>query len=302
MALRPQDKVTERELSDIVVDKLNNLGDLKLSENLIVKGQTIGAYTDGTVIVKGTRVHDVIQGVLDASYNLPYTFPTLELKGIGENIEVGNIVNITIAPVFTKNDAGELYRYILERSVSGGELSTIIDSDKLQSYTEPNVKIIDSANILKFVGTAYYNEGNTKYKQGEEIPGHIAKGEIVTTLVINGIRKCFYGSESGISMPCMSGDEVRQLPQSTSFGLEKGSMFEIECLEGDTRVTFAYPAHLPDPSAVYSDKLGYNVKDIFDKSSLRVKGANGYRDIEYKVFTFIPAIGFPKTDIFTITI
>ena len=32
MALRPQDQVTERELSDIVVDKLNYLGDYKLSD------------------------------------------------------------------------------------------------------------------------------------------------------------------------------------------------------------------------------------------------------------------------------
>lgn len=302
MALRPQDKVTERELSDVVVDKLNNLGNLRLSENLIVKGQRIGAYANGSVIVKGTRVHDVLQGIIDSSYKLPYTFPVLELKGIDEDVEVGNTLDITITPIFTQNDAGELYRYTLERSVSGGGFTTIIDSDRLQSYTEPNVKIIDSMNILQFVATVYFEEGEIKYKQGEEIPGHVSKGEIVTTLTINGIRKCFYGSESGISMPCMTGDEVRRLPQSTTFALEEGSTFEIECFEGDTRVSFAYPAYLPDPSKVISDKLGYNIKDIFEKSTLRVKGANGYRDIEYKLFTYIPAVGFPKSDIYTITI
>lgn len=297
MALRPQDKVTERELSDIVVDKLNYLGNLKLSENITVRGQH-GAFRDGELVIKGTRVHDVLQGILDDTYERPYTFPTLELTGVGENIEVGNIVSITIIPVFTQNDAGELTRFKLERSVSGGDFTTLYDSDKITPYTEPSVNIIDKDNILSFRATAWFDEGKIKYSNGEEIEGHIEAGSISTRLTISGIRKCFYGAESGITLPVTTGDEVRALPGSTTFGVEEGSTVSVIINPGTTRITIAYPAYVRDPQKILSKKLGYDIKDIFEKSSIRVNGYNDYTDIEYKVFTYIPDVGYPSDDIY----
>ena len=41
------------------------------------------------------------------------------------------------------------------------------------------------------------------------------------------------------------------------------------------------------------------IKDVFEKTSMRVKGANGYTDIEYKVFTYIPDAKYPSDDIYT---
>ena len=84
MALRPQDKVTERELSDVVVDKLNYLGNLKLTQNIEVSGDH-GAFIDGEILTKGTRVHDVIQGILNSEYKRPYIFPMLKLTGTENN-------------------------------------------------------------------------------------------------------------------------------------------------------------------------------------------------------------------------
>lgn len=298
MALRPQDKVTERELSDVVVDKLNYLGNLKLSENIKVRGQH-GAFKDGEIVTKGSRVHDVLQGILDDTYERPYTFPTLELTGVGENIEVGNTVSITLVPVFTHNDAGPLTRFKLERSVSGGDFITLYDTDHIVTHTEPSVSIIDSPNILSFRATAWFEEGPIKYSNGEEIEGHIEAGSISTRLIISGIRKCFYGAEAGITFPVESGDQVRALPESTTFGVEEGSIVPITIQTGTTRITMAYPAYVRDPQKVLSKKLGYDIKDIFEKTTLRVKGYNGYQDIEYKVFTYIPDTGYPSDDIYT---
>lgn len=301
MALRPQDKVTERELSDVVVDKLNYLGNYRLSENIEVKGQH-GAFQDGEVLVKGTRVHDIIQGILDDSYERPYKFPTLELTGVGENIEVGNTMSITIVPVFTQNDAGPLTKFKLERAVAGGDFVTLYESETITPYTEPTVSIIDNSNILAFRATAWFDEGKIKYSNGEEIEGRIEAGTLTTKLTISGIRKCFYGAQAGVTIPVGSSEEVRSLPQSTTFGVEEGSIVPVIITPGTTRITFAYPAYVRDPQKITSKKLGYDIKDVFEKSSIRVKGYNGYTDIEYKVFTYIPDAGYPSDDIYTFEI
>lgn len=298
MAIRPQDKVSERELNDVVNDKLNYLGNLKLKENIMVRGQH-GAFQDGEVLVVGTRVHDVLQGLLDDTFERPYTFPTLELTGVGENIEVGNTVSISLVPVFTQNDAGPLTRFVLERSISGGDFVTLYDTDHIVTHTEPSVSIIDSPNILSFRATAWFDEGKIKYSNGEEIEGHIEAGSISTRLTISGIRKCFYGAEAGITFPVETGDQVRALPESTTFGVENGSIVPLTIEPGTTRITFAYPAYVRDIQKITSKKLGYDIKDVFEKSSLRVKGYNGYQDIEYKVYTYIPDIGYPSDDIYT---
>lgn len=298
MALRPQDKVTERELSDIVVDKLNYLGNLKLSSNIAVRGQH-GSFQDGEVLIKGTRVHDILQGILDESFERPYKYPTLELTGVGENIEVGNTVSITIVPVFTQNDAGKLTRFKFEKSISGADFITLYDSDNIIPYTEPSIAIVDNPNILSFRATAWFEEGKIKYSNGDEIEGHIEAGSVSTRLTISGIRKCFYGAEAGITIPVTTNEEVRRLPESTTFGVEEGSIISIVINPGTTRITFAYPAYVRDPQKILSKKLGYDIKDIFEKTSIRVKGFNGYTDIEYKVFTYIPDVGYPSDDIYT---
>ena len=298
MAIRPQDKVSERELNDVVNDKLNYLGNLKLKENIMVRGQH-GAFQDGEVLVVGTRVHDVLQGLLDDTFERPYTFPTLELTGVGENIEVGNTVSISLVPVFTQNDAGPLTRFVLERSISGGDFVTLYDTDHIVTHTEPSVSIIDSPNILSFRATAWFDEGKIKYSNGEEIEGHIEAGSISTRLTISGIRKCFYGAEAGITFPVETGDQVRALPESTTFGVENGSIVPLTIEPGTTRITFAYPAYVRDIQKITSKKLGYDIKDVFEKSSLRVKGYNGYQDIEYKVYTYIPDTEYPSDDIYT---
>lgn len=301
MALRPQDKVTERELSDVVVDKLNYLGNLKLTQNIEVNGDH-GAFTDGEILTKGTRVHDIIQGILDSNYKRAYTFPMLKLTGADNNIEVGNTLSITIVPVFTQNDAGPLTRFKLERSVSGGEYVILYDTDHIITYTESSVSIIDDSNILSFRATVWFDEGVIKLSNGEEISGHIEAGSISTELTISGVRKCFYGAESGVSFAVENSDQVRALPEFITFENNKVTSISLDVKAGTTRITFAYPSFVDDPDRIISKKLGYDIKDVFEKSTVRVKGANGYTDITYKVFTYIPDTSYPSDDIYTLYI
>lgn len=294
MAIRNYDKITERELADNVDFKLNYLANNKLSENITVDGNH-GAFTDGEILVKGTRVHDVIQGILNPNFKRNYKLPVLQLTGTEENIEVGTTTSISIVPVFTQNDAGPLSRIVLERSLSGGDYVTLYDSTNIEIHTEPNVSITDNSNILSFRATAWFEEGKIKYKNGEALEGHIEAGSVSAELTISGIRKCFYGAESGITFAVENGDQVRRLPNST--GISSVITFNIP--SDTSRITLAYPAYIGEIERIESRKLGYDIKEVFEISNMRVKGQNGYNDIEYKVYTYIPDKSYPSDDEYT---
>ena len=293
MAIRNNDKITERELADVVDFKLNYLANNKLSQNITVNGNH-GAFKDGEILVTGTRVHDVIQGILNPDFKRPYKFPTLELTGVEENIEVGSSMSISIVPVFTQNDAGALTRFVLERSVAGGDFVVLYDTDHIELYTEPTVSITDNSNILAFKATVWFEEGPVKYENGQAIEGRIEAGAVTTQVVISGIRKCFYGAESGIKFPVENGMQVRAL-ESTDIK----SVMSINIPEGTSRITLAYPAYVKDVDRIVSKKLGYDIKEVFEKSNIRVEGVNGYNDIYYKVYTYIPDASYPSDDIYT---
>lgn len=297
-SIRNIDKITERELADVVDFKLNYLANNKLSQNMTVNGN-VGAFKDGQTLVKGTRVHDVIQGILNDDFEIPYKLPTLEITGTNPYAEVGDTIPISIIPVFTQNDAGPLNRFVLEKSVSGGNYEVIFDSDMIQVYSGADLSIIDSPDILSFRATVWFDEGEVKYENGEPIDGHIEAGSISTELTISGVRKCFYGAEPGVTFPVTTSDQVRALPESTVFGVETGGTLQIKIPAGTTRITLAYPSYIKDIEKIVSKKLGYDVKEVFEKSLVRVKGLNGYSDIHYKVYTYIPDTSYPSDDIYT---
>ena len=298
MAIRNYDKITERELADGVDRKLNYLENKKLSENITVKGECHGTFDDGEIITKGTRVHDIIKGMLDDTYEFPYRFPTLKLIGVEENIEVGNVIDMTLIPEFNQNDAGSLTRFRLEKSVSGGEFVLLYDTDHLVSHNEYSVSITDSENILSFRATVWFEEGKVKYQNGESIQGHVEAGSVSSILTISGIRKCFYGAESGIKFPVENSNQVRNLPNFTVFESD-GGIIEMEIPAGTSRITLAYPAYVRNVQSIISKKLGYDIKEVFEESTVRVNGINGYSDIAYKVYTYIPDANYPSDDTYT---
>lgn len=301
MASRNANKITERELADSVDLKLNYLENKKLSENITVKGDCHGTFVNGEIITKGTRIHDVIKGMLDDTYEFPYKFPTLELSGAESNIEVGNVVSMTIEPKYNQNDAGPIKRFMLERSKNGGDFVVLYDTDYLVTHTEPSITITDSVDIISFRATVWFEEGQIKYDKGQKIEGHVEAGDISTVLTISGVRKCFYGAESGIRVPVQNSVQVRNLPNSTVFDID-GAVITMDIPANTSRITIAYPAYIRDVQKITSKKLGYDIKDVFEVSNIRVKGDNNYNDISYKVYTYIPDKAYPSDDVYTIHI
>ena len=302
MALRQQDKVSEREMTDLVVKKLNYLENNKLSENIAVKGDH-GAFVDGEILPKGTRVHDIIVGILDSSYEKPYTSPMLELSGIDKNIEVGTVLSsVTLIPVFTKNDTGGLSRFKLERAVGNKGYTTLYDGNNITNYTESNLTVNDTDVIVTYRATAWFNEGATKVVNGEKVEGHIEAGSITTVLEVSGIRKSFYGAENNKGSIAANSTQIRALPLSTDFQVAEGDKIKLEIPVGTNRITFAYPAYLRDIKSIRSELLGYDIKGVFEYTYASVKGNNGYADITYKVYTYMPDVNYPTSDIYTFEI
>lgn len=292
MAIRPQDKITERELADAVDFKLNYLGNYKTSETITVNGQH-GALQDGEVLPTGTRLYDIIQAMLDKDYERPYKYPTFKLTGIEEKLEVGTNGNYTITPVFEKNDAGELTRFKLEKfSPSKNKFETLKDGESLVSYTQ-DINIEDNT-VLVFKGTVWFKQGNIKVVNEESVPGYIEEGSLSDILIISGVRKCFYGTDNEV-LPVKESSDVRKL---TSIIVEDGDVVSVDIPTETRRITFALPIYINEPKRIVSKKLGYDIKNVFEKSIVRVSGNNGYDDIEYHVYTYIPDTKYPSDDIY----
>ena len=292
--IRPKSKITERELADIVDFKLNYLGNYKTSEIITVNGQH-GSLQDGEVLPTGTRVYDIIQAMLDKDYQRPYDNPTFKLTGIDEQLEVGTKGNYTITPEFNQNDAGELVSFTLEKySMEKNRLEVIKTSNTLFTHVEP-IDIKDNS-ILIFKGTVSFKEGIIKVKDEKEVPGNIEAGQLSYTLIITGVRKCFYGVDMDTTLPVIESNDVRKLTPAIVY---EGDLVPLNIPTGTKRITFAIPVFMNDPKRIVSKKLGYDVKEVFEKSIVRVKGNNGYDDIEYKVFTYIPDTKYPSEDTYT---
>ena len=291
MAIRPKTKITERELADAVDFKLNYLGNYKTSEIITVNGQH-GSLQDGEVLPTGTRVYDIIQAMLDKDYERPYGYPIFKLTGIDEQLEVGTEGNYTITPVFEQNDAGELINFKLEKySMENNKFEVIKSSDTLFTHTE-YINIKDNS-LLMFRGTVSFKEGIIKVQDEKEVPGNIEAGELTYTLLITGVRKCFYGVDMDTTLPVVDSNEVRKL---TSTVLFEKDLISLDIPTGTKRITFAIPLYMIQPRRIVSKKLGYDVKEVFEKSIVRVKGNMGYDDIEYQVYTYIPDTKFPSED------
>jgi hypothetical protein len=82
-----------------------------------------------------------------------------------------------------------------------------------------------------------------------------------------------------------------------------GTTFTLNITAGATSVKFAYPAALRDVSSVKYVELGNGeVKDTFILTNELVEGAVGFTSINYKVYTYIPAIPFGDAVTYSVTI
>ncbi len=265
--------------------------------NLVVS-TNIGMYEDGQIIAKDTPILDVVKNMLTTVKNPTYTQPLIETSTTQQLlVESGTTITPEILSTFTQNDAGTLSAFrVKENGV------VVLNDVAVSPYTAVAHRIIDTTET--YIAEVDYLDGPVKKTNlGAYYPaGQIIAGTKVSTPIsITGARKAFYGIDTASKIALSTSDEVRLL--NSIMNVSEGTTIEIFIPQGTQKVTFAYPETLRDVSAVkYIEFANSEVKDIFQKTVVAVEGAEGGNAINYKLYTFIPAVPFQKDVNYKITI
>jgi hypothetical protein len=67
-------------------------------------------------------------------------------------------------------------------------------------------------------------------------------------------------------------------------------------------VVVAYPSTLRDVTSIIDPNNNIVYTDEFNLTTVGVSGANGFLPINYKVYTYLPAEGFPASITLRVTI
>ena len=227
---------------------------------------------------------------------------------------------IILSPSTTKYEVGSIctpkYKIIFnEGSYTYGPLTEVKASHEVKDSNgvTKNDEIGEFDSFIVSDTTNYYISANITYTNGQVpvtnlgnsyVEGQISEGalEEIKTASITGYRKCFYGTlqEKGI----LDSSVIRNLNKSTSEPLTNGSTFVINIPVGALRVVIAYPATIKNMDSVLdkNDSNSNIVSGFGDPEIIKVKGANDFDPIDYKVYTMDFANPYNTTNVFTVTI
>ena len=270
-----------------------NIGTVQIPEN---QGNV-------TVKAKGKNLKEFLSTLFAEEKNPVVTPPSaiIVLSSTNLNLEVGEIYS----PEYTIIFNGGNYSY--GPDYTGVEPSySVVDSygnessqvkDQFDSFN-----ITDDTNYT-ITATVNYSDGVIPFTNlGNQVLDYqITSGtlESITTQAIKGYRKTFYGTVNH-----KDDFEIRDLPKSSTTGLENGSTFTINIPVGALKTVIAYPATLRDMISVLdkNDSNSNIVSSFLEPEIIAVKGANDYEAIDYKVYTLNYANPYNTSNIYTVTI
>lgn len=285
---------------------------VKLSSaiTLSLSGQSLGGVTDGTTFDRGTTVQKVLESLMRKE----------EAAAISKNPSVSVSVNPSSAvecgtqitpTVNTSFDKGQ-YKFgpdtavtvtgftLKEKNGSNGETVLIDNEGSIRSYTAAAPITVEEGSLV-YTAQVTHSDGvaaNSSFgtpNEGVKITG----GTKTATRTVYGQRKLFYVSDTGTEKASDSA-AVRQLAQS-KLNPTNGMKFNITIPQGAKRVIIAYPATLGDLSTITQASTGMSALGSFTKEVVSVEGANGYKAVDYNVYTYITEASF-NSDTFNVTI
>lgn len=267
--------------------------DIAISETFTVNGVSQGAYNSGDVVEQGTSISEVIRKMLQKELPVTYSTPTLSIAADGKSgtipLEIGTMLTPVIAATFRQNDAGEVTRYSVKRN--GQELYNVAS---VSNFQESGIQLTQDITYQSTVG---YSEGAIKNNNfGQPVPdGHILAGEVNASVTFKPTRMFFYQVDTTATQP--TAEEIRAF----SSDLPKASL-TINVPAGAKRIVIAIPNTKQIQTIKYEELGNAEVLDTFTQQELEVTGANGYEAIPYRVYTYIPAIPFPSSATYKISI
>lgn len=284
--------------SSWVIISSGGTGSGSVSTDFTVYGVTQGIYADGAVVSAGTSLETVVKNMLQAIIPPTYQAPTLSLAGnAAGNIETGTTITPTLTPSWNQRDGGASVLYTLTKNGSN-----MVQNPSAQAFSD--IAFVIGDEIITYQATETYDQGPVKLdNQGNPSPtGQIAAGTATSNPVTYaGKRALFYGPDTQATAVVDSAD-VRALATKV-LNPANGTSFSLNIPAGTTRVTIAYPNTLRALTSVKYVELGNGeVKDTFTLTQLNVEGLGGYAAIDYKVYSYVPAVPFGDAVTYVVTI
>lgn len=270
-----------------------------LTQDLEVNGVSLGGIPNLTFYAEGTAIEDIIRQLLIVAISPTYIAPTISFTGspaaVNNNYEAGTSLTPNFIGTFNQNDAGALSEMRLRLT------TTTLNTSPTSPLNHTVTQFTLGDETRPYNIQADYAEGATKNNNlGNPDPtGKILAGTITTAnRNFTGQRNAFWGVNS---QPNNSAG-VRSLGNS-QLGAVNGSSFNISIPSGATSVCFAYRATLQGVTSVkYVELSNQEVKNTFTETTVSVEGANGFSAINYRVYTYVPAVPFGSTATYNVTI
>jgi hypothetical protein len=282
-------------LVKLVLESKNPTGGV-LERDITVAGVTVGNFSSGDTLNKGTSITTILEDMLIKKIAATYAAPTGTLSSTESgDVEIGSIVSPSLSASFTQRDGGTLTKYVLKRGTT-----TLVDNATIITHIDNNQSI--GSTVLSYQATFSYNDGSVKNNNvGEASPtGQIKAGSVTSnTISITGRRNAFYGINGQITTSA----QIRTYTGKVLNPVE-GTTFTIEVPKDSVTFEFAYPATLRDISKLMHVDSNFDIKSssLLSKTTVNVEGANGFTAIAYKVYRFTPTQAWTTAQKYTITI
>lgn len=254
----------------------------KLASNL-------GAYSNNTVIPVNTPFEIILRNLLTTIIPAVYAQPTLSVSVSPTTLlyEIGTNISPTLTPNFNKSSAGDATQFrVRSNSVtlsSGSTLTPFVTSFQLNSNTS-------------FVTEVDYLSGSQLFDNvGNPSGTPILSGFRTATTTFTTFRNNFYTADAN-PLSASSSNDVRAFENFTT-----SRSFNIDILNGDKRVAFAFPSSLSNIN-VQVIQVGFgNITSSFTSSVISVSGANGVSPINYNMYTLLVQAGIPQNQTYSVS-
>jgi hypothetical protein len=284
------------------------------SSDLVVSDLSVGAITAAQVFGTGTTFQQFVEALLTKIFYPTFTNRTLTVTsnhgGNGTNVEIGTS-SVTLTLTYTRGQiVGKTVNSIWQPSTfqafrTGPATSYVAfnsatnTTNSTFTTTSAQAIILDGSNVYNV--TCNYGQGDQPYDSRNNIyltpdPANC----VSTSITLNGRRIAFFGADT-LTVAPTSSPEVRALSQNL-LNPVNGSTFTLNVAAGARRVIIAYPATLRDVTQIYYPPLQSDVKSTFTLTIVSVSAANNLFPTNYKVYSYIPLIGFGSSTTYNVTI
>ena len=265
-----------------------------IDEDIPVIGESVGSYSEGSVVTNGTTLEAFIKNLLQKKIPASYVTPTLQLTANRTSYEIGSYIDANLNINYLKNDGGNVKSYVLLKD------NTPIQLNQNSTFSES----FTLGKPVVYQATAAYDAGPIKTDNvGTPCPnGQIQAGEARSnTITITPYRNVFFGASPNVSM-ALTNDNLRAA--QTFANPTMGSSITLVIPVYTKLIFFALPkAIIPDvKSVIYKEAGNVDVKVSFKKTTVSINGANNNYPTDYDVYFYTADSYFSTTATYIINI